>query len=141
VAPPVEVTGGGAQVARVVIERLVEQRGLDETRRDAAAVDRIRMVGGVADGEEAARQGALAVDEASQAIVQLAHDEDGCLRSGDRLRRSAGAPGRDGGEGRQEALEASGVDEGAEWRVADRRTDGGGGAASIGGGGGGARHT
>src|SRR4029077_11709036 len=47
-APAVQVTGGGAQVARVAIECLVEERGLDETRRDAAAVDRIRVVSSVA---------------------------------------------------------------------------------------------
>src|SRR5262249_42990204 len=132
-APAIQMTGGGAQVARVTIEGLVEQRGLDETARDAAAVDRIRMVGGVADGDEAARHRSVAVDEAAEAMVELPHDEDGRLRSGNRLRGPAGAPGRDGGEGAEEALEVLRLDERPERRVADRRSDGDGEAAGVGG--------
>src|SRR5207253_3674478 len=106
-AAAVEVARRRRQVAGVALERLVEQCRLHQARRRAAPVDRVRVVGGIADREEAGRERKPAsIDEAPETVAKLSHDEDGRLLACDRDRGAARAPRRDGRKGAQEALEA-----------------------------------
>src|SRR5207244_8805649 len=95
------------------------------TRTDGAApVDRVRVVGGIADREEAGRERKPAsIDEAPETVAKLSHDEDGRLLACDRDRGAARAPRRDGRKGAQEALEARWFGEAAQRMVVDRRAD------------------
>ena len=104
-------------------ERLVQQGGLDDRRGGAPAVDRVRVVGRVADGEEARSERTLAVDEAPQPVAEVSHHQDGCRRAVDRHRDAPRAPGRDGGKRPHERLEAGGIREAPERAVGDRRAD------------------
>src|SRR5207244_2175716 len=106
-AATVEVACGRCQVAGVALERLVEQRRLHQGRGRAASVDRVRVVGGVADREEAGREREPApIDEAPETVAELPHDEDGRVLARDRHRAAARAPRGDRPAGVQEAREA-----------------------------------
>src|SRR5438093_50063 len=122
-ALPVEEARRGAHVARVAAERLVQQGGLDDRRGGAPAVDRVRVVGRIADGEEARGERTLAVDEPPQPVAEVSHHQDGCRRAVDRHRDAPRAPGRDGGKRPHERLEAGGFREPPERAVVDRRAD------------------
>src|SRR5205085_5196217 len=84
----VEVARGTDDIARRRVESLAEELRVHERLARATAVERVRVVRGIADDEEPGGERlARVVDEAAQAVLEPAHREHVAPEHGERIRQ------------------------------------------------------